>query len=113
MTTTSIEKSGHPPLPCQHNHATNFDWATSAAYPENKLKCFDCGVMFQQEPLPVYRAELQAQVLGLAAALRQIAELEGDSENQKFKLTRFQAAQVARLALTNARAVLECAEKHQ
>lgn len=41
---------------------------------------------------------LAALVPGLQTALEQIAELEGDDENQKFKLTRFQVAQVARRA---------------
>jgi hypothetical protein len=35
-------------------------------------------------------------------ALEQIAELNGDTENQQFKLTRFQAAQIARAVLRSA-----------
>jgi len=38
----------------------------------------------------------------LLAALRQIAELEGDCEQQVFRLTRFQAAQIARAAILKA-----------
>lgn len=39
------------------------------------------------------------EALKLREALEKIAELEGDCDNQRFKLTRFQAAQVARAAL--------------
>lgn len=38
----------------------------------------------------------------LVATLQQIAELDGDCEAQQFKLTRFQASQVARAALQKA-----------
>ncbi len=40
---------------------------------------------------------------GMLAALEQIAELEGDCERQQFRLTRFQAAQIARAALNAAK----------
>lgn len=43
--------------------------------------------------------QLRKEAARLRGALRQIAELEGDTEHQVFKLTRFQAAQVARAAL--------------
>ena len=42
----------------------------------------------------------QRGVADAVAALQKIAELGGDTENQVFRLTRFQAAQVARRALS-------------
>ncbi len=45
------------------------------------------------------RDEARQQVEAMQEALDQIAELGGDCEQQKFKLTRFQAAQIARAAI--------------
>ncbi len=42
---------------------------------------------------------LKTENQALRKALEQVAELEGDCEQQKFKLTRFQASQIARFAL--------------
>ena len=41
----------------------------------------------------------------LLQALKLIAELEGDDERQEFKLTRFQASQIARAAIYHTRGV--------
>lgn len=47
-------------------------------------------------------AAAQARVEELEAVMREIAELEGDCEQQVFKLTRFQASQLARKAIHHA-----------
>lgn len=44
----------------------------------------------------------------LLDALKQIAELDGDAENQKFKLTRFQASQIARRAIHDVKHKILC-----
>jgi hypothetical protein len=44
---------------------------------------------------------LLCQHAARGAALAEIAELEGDCEQQKFRLTRFQASQIAREALAS------------
>jgi hypothetical protein len=51
----------------------------------------------------VANARLIAAAPDLLAALREIAELEGDCEQQQFRLTRFQASQIARAAIAKAR----------
>lgn len=45
------------------------------------------------------RDRLRAENAALRAVLEQIAELDGDCEHQRFRLTRFQASQIARKAL--------------
>jgi len=51
--------------------------------------------------------ELRRVNKALVKALRQIAESESDDENQQFRLTRFQSAQVARAALNAVGALAE------
>ncbi len=58
----------------------------------------------QEGPTNIYTPRiafcpLHAAAEAMRAALEKIAELEGDCEQQKFKLTRFQASQIARAAL--------------
>lgn len=70
-----------PPRQCGH------EWRN------NDFTCMDC---------VEGRITVREHELSLArSALVRIAELDGDCENQKFNLTRFQAAQVARRFLAS------------
>jgi hypothetical protein len=78
---------------------------------EDQLADYEARAHMDTRPPSHHRLEIDrddalalvAEVRRLQAALQQIAELDGDCERQEFRLTRFQAAQVARAALALAR----------
>jgi len=71
------------------NHCEGFDTETVSAGPNMR-------------ELVAEAALARDTALELLAALREIAELEGDCEQQVFRLTRFQAAQISRAAILKA-----------
>lgn len=51
---------------------------------------------YEKDILRVIQSHVPSSIM---STLKQIAEIEGDCNNQNFKLTRFQCAQIARAAL--------------
>lgn len=70
----------------------------------SEAECQECSNEIAKAPARI-QAMIDARAGLMETALQQIAELEGDCEQQKFKLTRFQASQVARAVLAK---IAEC-----
>jgi hypothetical protein len=60
--------------PCSHNHTTNFNWETKAAYDNGQMLCWDCNQMFTPEPLPQSYASLVNERDALLSEVAQLRE---------------------------------------
>jgi hypothetical protein len=60
--------------PCEHNHGTNFNWETNAAYENGQMLCWDCNQIYTPEPLPQTYGSLVNERDALLAEVRNATE---------------------------------------
>lgn len=78
-------------------------YCVGGPHPENETAGIAmCSMRLRESLENKWNARLIATAPDLIATLRKIAEAEGDSDQQEFKLTRFQCAQLARQAIYRA-----------
>lgn len=93
--TCGYYKSDHRPAPPKLDGVTRFRISTHS----NGYYCVSIPDYYGGEVVSAANYDAARQLITrLTEALAEIAELDGDNDNQQFKLTRFQAAQIARRA---------------
>jgi hypothetical protein len=91
--------AGHTPGPWTVDPEPNKAGNLEVCVGDEAITYVGCG----WSPEVQANARLIAAAPEMYEALMQIAELDGDCEQQRFKLTRFQSAQIARAALNQLR----------